>query len=43
MNSISAADNPYFSIWWHPRVTIRRIVDRDPRTMVLLLVSVARC
>lgn len=41
MNSIGPADNSYFSIWWHPRATIRRIVDRDPRKMVLLLVSVA--
>jgi Yip1 domain len=41
MNSTGAAENPYFSIWWHPRATIRRIVDTNPRRMVLLLVSVA--
>ncbi len=41
MASTSAADNPYLSIWWHPRATIRRIVDTNPRRTVLLLVSIA--
>ncbi len=29
--------NPWLSIWWHPRSTIRQIVDTNPRRSVLLI------
>ena len=41
MISGEAAPSPYLTILWHPRWTIRRIVDTDPRGRVLLIVAVA--
>ena len=31
--------NPWFSMWWHPRRTIRQIVATDPDRLVLLLAA----
>ncbi len=33
--------NPWWSIWWRPRATMRWITQRDPDDMVILLVSFA--
>ncbi|GEM_PF-264131 len=35
--SSGAALNPWWSLWWQPRQTIRQIVDENPRRLVLLL------
>ena len=32
--------NPWFSMWLHPRRTIRQIVETDPERLVLLLAAV---
>ena len=32
--------NPWFSMWWHPRRTIRQIVATNPDRLVLLLAAI---
>ena len=32
--------NPWFSMWWHPRRTIRQIVAANPDRLVLLLAAI---
>jgi signal peptidase I len=42
---MSAADpskpSPWFSVWWHPRDTIERIVATNPKHQVLLLAALS--
>jgi hypothetical protein len=41
MESTQELGNPYLTIWTQPRLTIRQIVNQDPRYRVILLVVVA--
>jgi len=39
-NGVTDSISPFFSIWFEPRATIRRIVDSDPTRNVLTLAAI---
>jgi hypothetical protein len=41
MNGLGILESPWVNIWFVPRATIRRIVDKDPKYLVILLAALA--